>query len=640
VGECFTEHKTAWLTPDIPRAEALLGVDLTGSMGQERDRLQANMQDIIDRLETFISDVAFGLVSYKDYVSSGNGTDPCAYSAGGFGSGADYPYALEQPITTDRIAIQDAVNNLPPASGGSDGPESYSRVLWESANDPGIAWRGGARRLLVNFGDELPHDCDVLDCLGGDSPQNRGVDLGRDGFPGGGDDLPVLDAIQAMADANIALLHLESSGGGSDGGFSYLQIWGCWAGLTGGIAQALNPDGTVPGGLDLAELVGDVIQQQGSFCPTLELHAEPGFEDWLVTVTPQYVDVQLPAVVEFDIEICVPAGTPAGQYTFEVQLLCAGGVVVAQQVVVDVVVECRPAVVMSPADQTICIGDSTSLDGSGVSLVNCGGLIEYAWRDSGGALVGTDPVLDVSPTADETYTLDVTCSTEPSCTVSDGATVTVHSAPVFDNATGRDLQTCNVGIELSWPAAVFPSGAGFYNVYRSETSCADALTRPALAQGVTDLAWVDATSRDGRSYYYVVEAEDSLPNTACLPGGPVVAGSITRSCIDPPIAEVGDAEFPAGVDITLFVRHDGQEITAHWQTARLLEVGETFRLLKAEDSPLNSWSTVNGTMDLMREYTETDPGAGSGVDLQFFDLRVANACEILSLDEFPPTYDR
>lgn len=639
-GQCFTEEKTAWLTPDIPRADVLFAIDLTGSMGEERARLQENMQDIIDRLETFISDVAFGLVSYKDYVSSGSADVPCTYNASGFGSGTDYPYRLEQPITTDRIVIQDAVNNLPLATGGSDGPESYSRVMWESANDPAIGWRAGSRRLMVNFGDELPHDCNVQECLGDVSPSNRGNDLGRDNRPGTADDIAVLDAVQAMVDGRIALLHLDSgaSFGGRlmDGPYTYTQIWDCWARETGGIAQELNSDGTVPGGIDLPELVGDVIAEQGSFCQTLELAAEPGFEGWLASATPQYVDVQLPTVVSFTIEICVPPGTPAGQYTFEVQLLCSGGVVVTQTVVVDVVVECLPSVVAGPTDQRICIGDTATLDGSGVGLVNCDGTVEHEWRDSGGALVGTAPVVDVSPSADETYTLDVYCSTEPSCMTGDSATVFVDVPPVLDTASARDLQDCNVGLEVSWPPAVFPSGAGFYNVYRSELSCADALTRAPLAQGLTGLSWVDGTTRDGRSYYYVVEAEDSEPGTACTPAGPVVAGSVARACIDPPVAEVGDAVFPDGVYATLFAAHDGQEVTFVWDTARALETGETYRLLKAVDDPTNSFSNVNGTADVSRSYTETDPSS----PLQFFDLRVANACEVLSLDEFPPTFDR
>ena len=640
-GQCFMEDKTAWLTPDIPRADVLFAIDLTGSMGEERAQLQSNMQDIIDRLEVFISDVAFGLVSYKDYVASGSATDPCSYSATGFGSGTDYPYRLEQPITTDRIAIQDAVNNLPAASGGSDGPESYSRAMWESANDPGIGWRAGARRLMVNFGDELPHDCNVQECLGGVSPSNRGNDIGRDNMPGTADDIPVLDAIQAMVDARIALLHLDSGasfGGGrlTDPPYTYTEIWACWARLTGGIAQELNSDGTVPGGIDLPELVGNVIAEQGAFCSTLELAAEPGYEDWLASATPQYVDVSLPAVVTFTIEICVPPGTPEGQYTFEVQLLCSGGVVVTQTVVVDVVVDCLPSIVAGPTDQTICAGDTATLDGSGVGLVNCDGTVEYTWRDSGGMVVGTMPMVDVSPSADETYTLEVVCSTEPTCMTGDEATVFVDTPPVLDPAAARDLQNCNVGIEVSWPAAVFPSGAGFYNVYRSETSCADALTRAPLVQGLSGLSWVDSSTRDGRSYYYVVEAEDSEPGTSCVPAGPVVGGSVARACIDPPITETGDAMFPDGVYATLFASHVGHDVTFEWSTARGLMAGETYRLLKAVDEPTNSFSTVNGTMDVSRSYMETDPSS----PLQFFDLRVANACEVLSLDEFPPTADR
>ena len=51
-----------------------------------------------------------------------------------------------------KMEAEDAVNALPPATGGSDGPESYSRALYEAYSDPAIGWRPGSRRLLVNFG--------------------------------------------------------------------------------------------------------------------------------------------------------------------------------------------------------------------------------------------------------------------------------------------------------------------------------------------------------------------------------------------------------------------------------------------------------------------------------------------------------
>ena len=62
---------------------------------------------------------------------------------------------------------------------------------------------------------------------------------------------------------------------------------------------------------------------------------------------------------------------------------------------------------------------------------------------------------------------------------------------------------------------------------------------------------------------------------------------------------------------------------------RDLLLAETYRLLKAVGSPMG-FTLTNGTTDTTRSYTETDT-----TSLQFFDLRVANGCEELSVDEFP-----
>ena len=48
-----------------------------------------------------------------------------------------------------------------------------------------------------------------------------------------------------------------------------------------------------------------------------------------------------PVVAEFDIEICVPLGTPPGTYRFQVQVLCSGAVVAAQHGFVDEVIAPR-----------------------------------------------------------------------------------------------------------------------------------------------------------------------------------------------------------------------------------------------------------------------------------------------------------
>ena len=54
-----------------------------------------------------------------------------------------------------------AINRLW-TGGGADGPESYSRVLFEAtAPDNPLGWREDARKALIILGDNFPHDNDI-----------------------------------------------------------------------------------------------------------------------------------------------------------------------------------------------------------------------------------------------------------------------------------------------------------------------------------------------------------------------------------------------------------------------------------------------------------------------------------------------
>jgi hypothetical protein len=77
-------------------------------------------------------------------------------------------------------------------------------------------------------------------------------------------------------------------------------------------------------------------------------------------------------------------------------------------------------------------------------------------------------------------------------------------------------------------------------------------------------------------------------------------------------------------------------VTLTWATARALLPSEHFHLLKARLDPTAIFFRANPEGDLSRSFTETDSSASR----QFFDLRVADACEQESADEFPPGYDR
>ncbi|MEM7249355.1 MAG: hypothetical protein AAF533_28840 [Acidobacteriota bacterium] len=621
---CIDEHKSIFFAPLIPRADVLITIDLTGSMAEERANLLTNIGEITARLEEEIPDLAFGLVSYKDYIFNGTVNVPCTYT-NTHGSGTDYPYRLEQPITTDRMTIADATAALPIASGGRDGPESYSRVFHEAVHDLAIGWREHARRIIINFGDQLPHDCNTSECLG-EVVASTGIDLGRDGLPETDDDLAILDTIQGLVDNGITLIHMHS------GPSTMLPAWDCWAESTGGDAFQLNTNGTVPGGVDLVEYLGDVINETSGFCADVHLEVEPGFEEWLTDAGTVIFDQTLPASLEFDIQICIPPGTPAGIYQFEVLAFCSSGIMIGQRIVAEVGT-CSYTEVFPPTGDRICAGETATLDASGLVVENCfGGEAMYEWVDGEGMPVAMTPTVDVMPTATTDYTVTATCSTNPTCTDMRTVTVEVDDFSTWANPPAiEDPSVCDAGLVLSWEEAAFPDGdIPVYNVYRSEVSCEDALTRFPVSVGLRDLSYVDTDTVDGTTYYYVVEAEGSSGST-CFPRGPR-GGSATRHCFEP-LMEIASIPWPAGVDDTLRVNHVGEEVTVRWDTARPLETGEEFHLLKTSIHPTLLWTRVNPVDDVSLSYTETD----TRDSIQFFDLRVEDLCGQVSEDEYPAT---
>ena len=72
----------------------------------------------------------------------------------------------------------------------------------------------------------------------------------------GGDDIDFQDdAIAALTSAGVHLVHIDSSGD-----TDLAVYWNLWASQTGGEFAAINPDGSVPQGLDLTELIVQLLQ--------------------------------------------------------------------------------------------------------------------------------------------------------------------------------------------------------------------------------------------------------------------------------------------------------------------------------------------------------------------------------------------
>jgi hypothetical protein len=113
--------------PHIQRADVLLLFDTTRSMGDKIDNLQSDLTSLVDSIRTTITDTAFGVARFDDF--------PVAE----YGSGEDRPFTLEQRVTTDDDAIEDAVFALDaPLHQGGDAEESHIEALYQLATGEGF----------------------------------------------------------------------------------------------------------------------------------------------------------------------------------------------------------------------------------------------------------------------------------------------------------------------------------------------------------------------------------------------------------------------------------------------------------------------------------------------------------------------
>ena len=344
VGECYTVTKTVDIPPVPPKADVVFAFDLTGSMGDILSTAKSKAGEIMDTLIDSYPGVSFnfGVMSYMDYphLYISNCGPPSNY-----GDPGDYAYSLDQPLTNSTTAVTTAINSLSLGSGG-DGPEDYTRIFYESYADSNIGWRVGAKKLLVNFADNVPHDCNLNEGVSSGT-WITGGDPGRDEIMFTSDDLDLQDVLASMNSSGVSLIECHTT---SD----YINYWNYWTGLTGGSVLITNS----------SNLVDDVVNAITSELTTpklYDLHLEvitPGYGSWLDSVIPSsYPEVDTGTNVIFEETICVPIGTPPGYYTFIVSAVDGDGVDYGNQTN-EITVINNPPVVSDIQDQTIAEGGS------------------------------------------------------------------------------------------------------------------------------------------------------------------------------------------------------------------------------------------------------------------------------------------
>ncbi len=302
---CPDETLAATVTTFIPtvpsKADILFAFDTTGSMGGVLNHTKNKAQKILDELSALITDVQFGVVDFRDY------------------GGSDYPYQVDQAITNNQTLIKNAINSLS-VGGGGDGPESYTRVLFESYSDNSLGFRSDARKFVIMFGDNVPHDDNLNEGVPSPPINPDGVycggvcflDRGRDGVLGTADDLDLQPVLDQMKINQTTLLYVHRIDD------AFLVYWNHWAGLTGAGGQAV----ALPGATDLVTIIVGLIGEASRKIGLLTLDAAPNtFASWLTSVDSQ-TNLTIPIgglTVSLGLTLSPPASTSAGVYNFTVR---------------------------------------------------------------------------------------------------------------------------------------------------------------------------------------------------------------------------------------------------------------------------------------------------------------------------------
>lgn len=186
------------------RADIIVAIDTTGSMGAALAKAKLDAVDICTDVQAAIPGARFAAVEFQDYPISP------------YGTAIDNPYELHTPGYTADCATFSAGVATMALGNGADGPESNNRVHFEAYSDPVLlASRDPqATRFLVVLADQVPHSMTTFGACPSTAPLS---DPGRNGIneSGGGDDIDTSEAITGLNADDHTLLYVSYNSGAS-----------------------------------------------------------------------------------------------------------------------------------------------------------------------------------------------------------------------------------------------------------------------------------------------------------------------------------------------------------------------------------------------------------------------------------------
>ncbi len=300
----------------IQAVDVVFAIDRTSSMSGEIASVKTNAAAILQGIRSLIADSRFAVVSFMDY--------PASYSYPGYsaqyGSGGDVPWQVNQDLTANLASITAAINSLT-LGNGQDGPECYTRVLYEAARLP---WREGAKKIVILFGDAPTHDLTFAGF-------NYGGDPGRDATARTADDLVYATVVDELREKGITVLAVNSGDEyyagptfkGASMGFGDLRG-------TNGQYVLLQNASQIPA------IVDDLMTTEALTVHTLKLEAASPYDTWLTVSPASRSEVHANESVDFQVTLEVPGGTAPGQYVFALRAVGDGSFLAHATVIVTV----------------------------------------------------------------------------------------------------------------------------------------------------------------------------------------------------------------------------------------------------------------------------------------------------------------
>jgi len=161
VGSSATLHQTLHLDAAPARADVILALDTTGSMGAAITDAKNDANDIVNGIKTSIPGAKFSVAEFKDYGDTLNGV------TGGT------PWRVVQDFTDNVGTIPCGNAELSPvecalsqlsAAGGGDEPEAYNTAFYEAYSDPALHFTTGVDEQKEKNLEHNPHCAITTGC--------------------------------------------------------------------------------------------------------------------------------------------------------------------------------------------------------------------------------------------------------------------------------------------------------------------------------------------------------------------------------------------------------------------------------------------------------------------------------------------